>query len=538
MNSLIQTYRLILIVKCLAKHDCLDLFDPLVKKWRGARAGIWASNFLWRKKSSNDQSALSQGNRLANALMALGPSFIKFGQALSVREDIVGKKISQELSQLQDQIPPFDSENAKLIVEAELEAPIDSLFKSFDPVPIAAASIAQVHFAVTHQGDPVAVKLLRPGITEQFERDLDLFDTIARMIERHSPKSLRLRPRQVVETIREWIETELDLRLEGAAASELRNNFIDEPKFHVPQVYWELTGQKILTTERIDGFRFDDILSLKNTGHNPTDILQLSTRIFFLQVFRDGFFHADVHPGNLLVKADGTLCPVDFGIMGRIDRKTRIFLADTLIGFLTSDYDRVSEAHFNIGYVPAHKSRSQFTQALRAIGAPIIDKPLFEISIAKLLQQLFQTTERFDMPLQPELLLLQKTMLVAEGVGRKLDDSVNMWLLERPLIEEWYKQNFNPKAQLAELARESGVILKNLPTTLSRAEAALNKLSTLAEHAERGDHRPSSPPKPPDILPPLRDKNSKGSVLEILFHPKMILMFAVFGLLYYLYKNG
>ena len=543
MGGIQRIWRIQRMIWVLARHGVLDLLLPYmgrgsVLKWMMQSVITLSGRKALPKAQETHKRA---GMRVADALNELGPSFVKLGQALSVRSDLIGAELAADLATLQDRIPPFPTKQAIETIEEEFQASIDDLFVEFEPESIAAASIAQVHFAVIKTDDgtheKVAVKLLRPNIEQRFQQDLELFEWVAEFLEKHYPKTVRLRPCQVVATLREWVEVELDLRLEGAAAAELKQNFEDEPRFHVPAVYWELTGQRVLTLERIEGFRIDDIEAIKAHGHHPTEILQQATRMFFLQVFRDGFFHADVHPGNMLISPDGTLCPLDFGIMGRLDRETRMFLADTLVGFLTQDYDRVSEAHFRIGFVPNYKSKSQFTQALRAIGAPIIDKPLTDISVATLLQQLFQTTERFDMPLQTSMLLLQKNMLVAEGVGRKLDDGVNMWLLERPLIEEWFQENFSPKAQIEDFAKTSIESLKKLPHTLNRAERLLERIADLDHQKEAGgatyNQTSRMMPKPPDLYPPPK-KQGNGSF----FNPTSLIILIAAAALLWAWRQG
>lgn len=470
MTGVLNCFRLIGIARTLARHDAL---------WpaRGVRAlrlPVGLIRVLWGRRRPG-----REGERLAAALAALGPSFIKLGQALSVRADLVGDQVAQDLSQLQDRLPPFPTAQARAAIEAELETPVSDLFAHFEEVPVAAASIAQVHFAVTPDGREVAVKVLRPDVEAQFERDIQLFRWLAETGERFIPSLRRLRPVDVVETFKDWVETEMDLRLEGAAASELAALSHDDEGFRVVAVDWQRTGRRVLTTERIHGLRIDDVAGLTEAGFDVNDLLERSARIFFLQVFRDGFFHADMHPGNMFVDADGNLCPVDFGIMGRVDKRTRIFLADLLVGFLQRDYKSVAQVHFDFGIVPPHKSKEAFTQAIRAVGEPVLDKPLNEISVGRLLAQLFKVTEDFDMETQPDLLLLQKTMLVAEGVGRKLNPSVNMWLLAQPLIEDWMIANRGPEARIRDAIGETVDALQRLPSTLRRAEEVLEKLSEI-----------------------------------------------------------
>lgn len=481
-TTLSHIARLIGIVKTLARHDALWPLDPLAVRLKPVRVLRGVLRALWGKPNQG-----RPGERLADALTALGPTYVKLGQALSVRADLVGEEVAADLSRLQDQLAPFPAAEARRAVEAEFARPIEELFAEFEAEPVAAASIAQVHFARLPEkdagefggeaGDLVAVKVLRPGIETRFEKDVALFRWLARLVERLVPAMRRLKPVAVVDTFQAWIETEMDLRLEGAAASELRENCEGDEGFHVVRVDWERTGRRVLTIERLSGVNIDDLEGLEAAGHDVDEILERSARIFFLQVFRDGFFHADMHPGNMFVAPDGRLCPVDFGIMGRVDRRTRFFLADILVGFLNRDYRRVADTHFDYGVVPPTKSREEFTQALRAIGEPLLDKPLAQISVARLLSHLFRTTERFDMETQPDLLLLQKTMLVAEGVGRTLNPNVNMWLMARPMIEDWVIANRGPEARVVETVRDTVQALESLPRTLRRAEETLARLS-------------------------------------------------------------
>jgi ubiquinone biosynthesis protein len=432
--------RLVRIGLTLARHDALFPFDSVA----GAAPFLRVPRLLRR----NNRAQGRPGERLAAALTELGPSFIKLGQMLSTRADLLGDEITEDLTQLQDRLPPFAAAQARALIEAEFERPLASLFARFEDTAVAAASIAQVHFAVTTEGAEVAVKVLRPGIARAMARDLDLFLWLARLAERTQPQLRRLKPVEVVETFAQSVQLEMDLRFEAAAASELAENFAGDPGFRVPRIDWLRTGRTVLTTERIGGIRVDDRAALVAAGHDVDAVLRNAAGAFFKQVFRDGFFHADLHPGNMFVDEDGALAVVDFGIMGRLDRQTRYYLADMLIGFLTGDYRRVAEVHFDAGYVPRRRSIDAFTQACRSIGEPILGRPLNDISLARLLAQLFHVTEQFDMETQPQLLLLQKTMVLVEGVGRRLDPAVNIWGLARPLVEEWMRDNRGPEAQL------------------------------------------------------------------------------------------
>ncbi len=484
LRALRNVLRMVGIARTLARHDALFPLD-----WVPATGGlVLAARLLSGFQTKRSVRALRPGERLAIALQELGPSFIKFGQMLSTRPDLAGETIADDLSTLQDDLPPFSSAEARQAIEAELEGTIDELFETFEDEPVAAASIAQVHFAVTkptpHEiaevekagGSPagrlVAVKVLRPGIEQAFERDLDLFRWIAGVVERTQPRLRRLKPIAAIETFAAAVHWEMDLRMESAAAVELRENFADDPNYVVPAVDWERTGRRVLTTERIDGIPIHDVDALRKAGHDLEAVVRRASENFFRQVFRDGFFHADMHPGNAFVQEDGALAVVDFGIVGRIDRRTRYYLADMLLGFVTGDYDRVADVHFRAGYVPADKDRETFKQAVRAIGEPIFDRPSAEISIARLLAQLFKVTERFDMETQPQLLLLQKTMLLAEGVGRQLAPNANMWQLAQPLIEEWMTEHRGPEARLAELAADAIRAAERLPHAVGELERA------------------------------------------------------------------
>ena len=460
--------RLVRIAVTLARHDALipvNGFTP-------PRPALWIAAWLRRRDVKP-----RPGQRLAAALIELGPSFIKLGQALSIRPDIVGDEVAADLSDLQDRLPPFPAARARATVEAGLGHPIESFFQEFDEEPIAAASIAQVHFAVTTDGADVAVKILRPGIEARLAEDLDLFLWLAERIERHAPHLRRLKPIEVVRTLEETVRTEMDLRLEAAAASELAENFAGDPDFRVPRVDWSRTNRRVLTLERISGIPVDEREALIEAGHDPQEIVGKAARAFFKQVFRDGFFHADLHPGNIFVAPDGVLVAVDFGIMGRLDQRTRFYLADMLLGFLNGDYRTVADVHFHAGYVPATQSVGAFTQAARAIAEPIFERPLNEISLARLLAQLFQVTEQFQMETQPQLLMLQKSMLVCEGVGRRLCPDVNMWTLARPLIEEWMGGNRGVEARARHAAAEALARIEALPAFLANLEKSVALLA-------------------------------------------------------------
>lgn len=416
------------------------------------------------------------GQRLAAALRDLGPTFIKFGQALSTRPDLVGEEVAADLSDLQDRLPPFPLEQVRAIVVAELGAPVEELFRSFDEAPVAAASIAQVHFAVTTEGEEVAVKVLRPGVETLFARDLRLFYWLAAWIERLMPRLRRLRFVESVKAFEDSVKLEMDLRFEAAAAAEMAENFADDDSFEIPRIDWQRTARRVLTMQRISGIPIDEVEAIAAAGHDLGEVTEKAADAFFNMVFRDGFFHADLHPGNLFVGERGQLIAVDFGITGRIDRQTRRFLGEMLLGFLNGNYRRVAEVHFEAGFVPPDQSVDNFTQACRSIAEPILGKPLNEISVARLLGQLFQVTETFAMQTQPQLLLLQKSMLVAEGVGRRLNPDVNMWQLARPLVERWVVQTLGPQARVREGLDTVMGALESLPRLVAHAERTVSDL--------------------------------------------------------------
>lgn len=460
LRGLTQSFR---ILRGLSRHDAMFPFEQM--PFSGTL--MFIGRVLGGRPLPGDGRP---GQRLATALQEFGPSFIKLGQALSTRSDLLGEEVAEDLSELQDHLPPFDSAAARRIVEEELGEPLEELFQEFTDEPVAAASIAQVHFAVTTEGDPVAVKILRPDIDKAFAKDIAFFSWVARLVEQTRPDLRRLKPVEVIDTFGETVRMEMDLRLEAAAAQELAENFADDPTFHVPGIDWRRTARRVMTVERIDGIPIDEREALIAAGHDPNVILHNAASAFFNQVFRDGFFHADQHPGNLFVQADGSIAAVDFGIMGQLDQVTRRYLGEMLISFLTRNYKRVAEIHFEAGFVPAHKSVQAFTQASRSIAEPILDKPQNEISIARLLGHLFQVTETFEMETQPQLLLLQKTMLVSEGVGRKLCPDINMWFLVQPLIEDWVMDNLGPEARITDAVEQVADSIVRIPKLVADVE--------------------------------------------------------------------
>lgn len=480
LADLRHTKRLLSILRTLGRYDCLFLFDeaplsPLIR---------WMLRLLAGRPDPS-ATRLREGERLAAALHTLGPSFIKLGQALSVRGDIVGQAIADDLGQLRDRLPPAPWGAARQILAVEIGAAPETVFETIDPEPVAAASIAQVHFAVTLAGEPVALKILRPDIEQAFARDLALFSWLADTAERRYPPVRRLRPGDVVATLATTVAQEMDLRLEAAAASELAENLAGVHGFRLPRVLWQLTGRRVLAMERISGTPVDDVESLRRQGHDLSALANRVIQVFLTQALAHGFFHADMHHGNLFVDADGSLVAVDFGIMGRLDRPTRLFMAEMLYSFLTADWRRAAEVHFRAGYVPADRSIEAFAQACRAVGEPILGRPVSEISLGRLLAQLFQITEIFGMRTQPHLLLLQKTMVTVEGVARTLDPQVNFWDAARPVIQPWAEDNLSPEARLRDGIEDGLATLKLLPDALRALRERLERPDPAsAEHAK------------------------------------------------------
>ncbi len=435
----------------------------------------------------------AEDDRVAAALSRLGPSYIKLGQFLATRADVIGPELAADLSRLQDKLPPFPMAEARRAIEASLGGKLEDHFVTFGP-PVAAASIAQVHKAEVIDRDgtrrTVAVKILRPGVETRFRADLASYYFAARMIERFHPPSRRLRPLAVVENLKRTTELEMDLRLEAAAISEMAENTKDDPGFRVPGVDWLRTAKRVLTMEWIDGVPVSDHAALAQLGVDRHELGMTVLRSFLRHAMRDGFFHADMHQGNLLVDRAGELVAVDFGIMGRLGAKERRFLAEILHGLITRDYRRAAEVHFWAGYVPPHHAIETFAQALRAIGEPIHGRTAEEISMADLLGQLFAYTEVFDMQTRPELILLQKSMVIVEGVARSLDSRLNMWVAAEPIAREWVEANMGVAGRLREAGESAGAlgrILADTPQLIEQAEATASALSRMAQHGVRLD---------------------------------------------------
>ncbi|MBY6003898.1 2-polyprenylphenol 6-hydroxylase [Salipiger bermudensis] len=411
------------------------------------------------------------------ALTALGPAYIKFGQILSTRPDVVGEDLANQLRVLQDKLPPFGIEQAERQIEAELGAPVSEIFSEFS-APVAAASIAQVHKARrADTGETVAVKVLRPGIERAFRTDIDAFYFAADMIETLSPASRRLRPRDVIAHFESVVMGELDLRLESAAASEYAANTADDDGFELPSVVWGLSGRRVMTMSWAEGAPLGDNAALDAAGHDRELLSERVLQLFLNHALRDGFFHADMHQGNLKVAPNGNIIAYDFGIMGHIDEYTRRVYAEILYGFIRRDYKRVAEVHFEAGYVPADRDVDEFARALRAVGEPIFGMDATRISMARLLSYLFEVTERFGMQTRTELILLQRTMVVVEGVARSLNPRMNIWNTAKPVVEDYIKTSIGPRAALRDLVQTAQVLGRFGPRLPGLVEAALIRQS-------------------------------------------------------------
>lgn len=459
--------------RTLAAHDALLLPEQLEQMPWLVRMAIRIGRL------GADRVNTGSENPVAAALSALGPSYIKLGQFLATRPDLVGPKRAFDLKALQDRLPPFPIEDAKRIVRSNLGADVDVLFTEFGP-PVAAASIAQVHKARVSDGREFAVKVLRPGVERRFAADLGSFYFAARLLERVSAEGRRLRPVAAVHMLEQSMKLELDLRMEASAMSEMAENTKDDPGFRVPKVDWQRTSRQVLTTEWIDATPISNVDDLKARGFDLKALGDTVIQSFLRHAIRDGFFHADMHQGNLFIDHAGNLVAVDFGIVGRLGPKEAMFLAEILYGFITRDYMRVSRVHFEAGYVPSDQDPAMFAQALRAIGEPIMDRDASEISMTRLLTQLFEVTAQFNMQTQPQLLLLQKTMVVVEGVARTLNPNLNMWVTAEPVVRGWIERKLGPVGKIEDATTTLSRIAIRLPAMLDDAEKATAMLANMS----------------------------------------------------------
>ncbi len=463
-HAVTHLWRLLKWGRTLARHGALQGIerDPLTPL--GVRRLLRVARFGLRQPAVPDYAA---------ALQAIGPAAIKLGQALATRPDLVGEAAAANLLQLQDSLPPAPYAAIKRAIEKALEAPVEKLFARIDEIPVGAASIAQVHRAVTTEGRDVAIKVLRPGIEEEFASALETYEWAAGHVELlGGDEAVRLRPRLVVAHFKQWTTRELDLQREAASASELKEKMVAEPGFYVPEIDWRRTARRVMTLEWLDGIKLSDRPALIAAGHDPKDLAAILVRAFLRQAVIDGFFHADLHQGNLFALPDGRVAAIDFGIMGRIDRRARMWLAEILYGLITGNYQRVAEIHFEAQYVPPHHDVAEFTTALRAVGEPMRGLPVKDISVGRMLEGLFAITRDFDMPVQPHLLLLQKTMVMEEGVATALDPDINMWETAEPFLKEWLRSELGPEAYYADRIVETVRAFKLIPDLIRKIDAS------------------------------------------------------------------
>jgi len=436
-----------------------EIYDPPIT----IKILFFVIGFSFNGKKNNNN--LSPGVKLCNALQGMGTTFIKLGQFLATRPDIIGEDIAKELEKLQDKLPPFQLKEAKNILRKELgKENFDKIINFSDS--IAAASIAQVHFATISdfaEKKEVAIKILRPNIEKTFNEELDALMLLAYIIQNLIRKTKRLKLIEVIQLLREITNMEMDLRFEAAAANELYENTTNDVGFKVPKIYWNYTSKRVLCLDKINGISIREIENLKSLNIDTKKLAKDIIQHFLRHAVRDGFFHADMHQGNLFVNKDGSITPVDFGIMGRLDKNNRKYLAEILYGFIKRDYKKVAEVHFLAGLVPKEVSKDEFAQALRSIGEPIFGQSVKNISGGKLLSQLFEITEKFNMQTQIQLLLLQKTMVVVEGVARKLDPDTNIWDVSKPILENWLKEVKDPINKASEVVNKASEVLSRLP---------------------------------------------------------------------------
>ncbi|MGB1090678.1 MAG: ubiquinone biosynthesis regulatory protein kinase UbiB [Oceanobacter sp.] len=460
----------------------LDDLIPLQHLPIGFRILLWLAP--WRLNPV--PAKLSRGARLRLALEALGPIFIKFGQILSTRPDLIPDDIVKELKHLQDNVPPFPEDQALALIESQLGQSIDQIFSEFSSKPLASASIAQVHTAKLPDGKDVVVKVVRPGIERTIERDLQLLETMARLAVTYSVEARRLKPMEVVEDYRHTIYGELNLQIEASNAAQLRRNFLDSGKLYVPEVYWDYTRPKVMVSERIYGIPVANIDVIKEHGVDMKILAERGVEIFFTQVFRDSFFHADMHPGNIFVSYEHPESPmyigIDCGIVGTLTEEDQHYLAMNLLAFFNQDYHQVAQLHVDSGWVPPTTKVHELASAIRSVLEPIFEKPLSEISFGQVLIQLFSTARRFNMEVQPQLVLLQKTLLNIEGLGRQLYPDLDLWTTAKPFLERWVRERFGPKAALQEFKRQLPSWVEKAPRMPGLVHGALTRLNHMDEN--------------------------------------------------------
>ena len=482
-------FRILRINVILVRHG-LEEVVLAVPFFRPIRFLLFLLPWHWFRKVE-----ITHGARIRRALEDLGPIFVKFGQALSTRRDLLSEDIANELTKLQDQVPPFSGEVARELIEKALKQPVHQAFAEFSVEPLASASIAQVHAAKLHDGTEVVVKVLRPGVEKQVRRDLELMYALASIAHRYWEDGRRLRPKEVVQEYEQIVIDELDLMREAANASQLRRNFEDSSDLYVPEVYFNMCRRNVMVLERIQGIPVNDIKALRKHGVDLKKLSDRGSHIFFTQVFNHNFFHADMHPGNIFVSYENPEDPkyvgVDFGIMGTLSPSDQRYLAENLLAFLNRDYRRVAELHLESGWVPSNTRVDQFESAIRTVCEPIFQRPLSEISFGNLLLRLFQTARRFNMEVQPQLVLLQKTLLNIEGLGRQLDPDLDLWRTAKPFFDHWMSEQIGLRALASGFRKQLPRMAERLPeipdlvySTLKKFEQGQVKLEWHSQELE------------------------------------------------------
>ncbi|WP_028491284.1 ubiquinone biosynthesis regulatory protein kinase UbiB [Thioalkalivibrio sp. ALE19] len=478
-RSFYQGLRLWTIARVLVRYR-LDVILFTLKPLRPLSFLLYLAPWNWFRRTRG-----TRGERIRRALEDLGPIFIKFGQMLSTRRDLLPDDIAVELARLQDRVPPFPADRARAVIEAELERPVDIAFAEFSDTPLASASIAQVHEARLQDGREVVVKVVRPGILKTIRADLEVMHTIAALADRYWSEARRLRPREVVDEYEKTVTDELDLIREGANAAAIHRNFADSHLLYIPEIIWDYTRQSVLVMERIEGIPVADVAALRERGVDLRLLAERGVEIFFTQVFKHNFFHADMHPGNIFVDAthpdDPTYRAVDFGIVGSLLDSDQRYLAENFYAFFNRDYRRVAELHVESGWVPKDTRVDEFEAAIRSVCEPIFQKPLDEISFGQVLMRLFQTARRFDMEVQPQLVLLQKTLLNIEGLGRQLYPQLDLWTTAKPFIEQWMHERMGTRAFFRSAREHLPRLLAHLPELPLHVEKALTVEEQRAE---------------------------------------------------------
>ncbi|MGZ8136291.1 MAG: ubiquinone biosynthesis regulatory protein kinase UbiB [Methylococcaceae bacterium] len=470
--------RLIRINWILVTHG-LDEIVLNTHLFRPVRFLAFLTPYYWLTQKPD-----SRGVRIRQALEDLGPIYVKFGQALSTRKDLLPEDIADELVKLQDKVPPFSNDIARRIIEKELGMSINEAFAEFSAQPMASASVAQVHGAVLHTGEQVVVKVLRPDIEERIHSDMGLIYELARLAERFWPDARRLRPMEVVAEFEKTTLDELDLVREAANAAKIRRNFENSDLIYIPEIHWPLTRQKVMVMERIYGIPVGDIDQLKAAGADFKLLAERGVEIFFTQVFRDNFFHADMHPGNIFVESPARYIAIDFGIVGTLSLSDQHYLAENFLAFFNRDYRKVAEMHVESGWVPGATRIEEFESAIRSVCEPIFEKPLKDISFGQLLLRLFQTARRFDMHVQPQLVLLQKTLLNIEGLGRQLYPELDLWQTAKPFLEKWFHERMGPKAKINKLLKQFPEFAEQFPEIPSLLYKALDNAANNSKQSE------------------------------------------------------